>query len=146
MSLPMPRWFSVLPPKTRIVLLVLWGIGGVSLVSGVVNVPETVAELRSDPSRPSVNPSVAPAIMTGALLATFAFLAVINWFLGKGKNWARIVFLVGCFLYFPRIYSQFMGGGVRPSDMLLWAFHLFALYVFFISDERWWFSRREGGG
>jgi hypothetical protein len=90
----------------------------------------------------------SPAFTNFILISVFAVMALLIVFISKGKNWARITFLVlfilGSLPSIPLVLGEFTRSPVLGAFSLVQiVLQVIALYIVFTKPGAVWFKKQE---
>lgn len=91
--------------------------------------------------------AVPASVVIGVLIGTFVVIGSLTHFIGRGRNWARIVFLVLAVIGLPSL-AQLPATFARApiagaANLLQTLLQLVALYIVFLTAARYSFSKRS---
>jgi len=123
------------PKAVGIAVLLLWLALGIGLVTSVVRLSHMALP-------------VSEALMYSILAIAFAVIALFIYMISRGRNWARITYLVlmllGMLKTVPSLISAIdraPGAGILSATVV--AAQLVAIALLFTGSSNAWFRRRE---
>jgi FtsH-binding integral membrane protein len=130
------------PKNVLLAVRLLWATIALGLMSTALYWNDKISQLPADfPMNPELFASIV-------LFITFSFLVWIMWQVSRGRNWARllylIVFLIGLPLYIPALLVEFdhsVGKGIFST--IITFMQLAALILLFTKEGNVWFKEQK---
>lgn len=123
------------PREVSLAALLLWLAIGLGVVDALVNTPPA---------------PVGTLAVWGALYVLWLGLSVwVTHKISRGRNWARVAFLIYFLIGVPGFVSQLLAMFERPffataPDIAITVLQVIALYLVFAGAGAHWFSRSKG--
>lgn len=129
------------PASVKLGILILWISLVIAIIKAFFSLPTIIKLAETLPDK-SLN------FIIGILVGVIILMALNILMIGKGKNWARILYLIlfilGAPSFFKGVFSNLSGNLLTLSlELVHFAIQIYALILIFQSSSKPWFHQKK---